>query len=78
MGLERVSLSLVSTIEDLLGRNINGSDLGNRKYGRRDPSHLPCDTLYPRKLSPTSPTSGGRSVGIGLGHGVVMCYSAKN
>jgi hypothetical protein len=30
----------------------------------RDPSRCPLDTLYPQKLALTSPTSGGRSVGI--------------
>jgi hypothetical protein len=38
--------------------------LGNRKYGRIDPSRWPRDTRYPQKLALTSPTSGGRSVGI--------------
>jgi hypothetical protein len=37
VGLELGPLSLVSTIEELLGRNNSGSDLENRKYGRRDP-----------------------------------------
>jgi hypothetical protein len=36
----------------------------NREYGRGDPLHWPRDTLYPQKLALTSPTSGGRSVGI--------------
>jgi hypothetical protein len=30
-------LSLVSTIEELLGRKISGSGLENRDYGHRDP-----------------------------------------
>jgi hypothetical protein len=64
VGLERGPLSLVSTTEELLGRKSSGSCLENRKYGRRDPSHWPRDTLYPQKLAITSPTSGGRSVGI--------------
>jgi hypothetical protein len=34
------------------------------EYGRRDPSRWPHSTLYPLKLALTSPTSGGRSVGI--------------
>jgi hypothetical protein len=34
--LERDPLSLVSTIEDPLGRDSGGSGLGKRKYGRRD------------------------------------------
>jgi hypothetical protein len=38
--------------------------LENREYGRGDPLRWPCDTLYPLKLALTSPTSGGRSVGI--------------
>jgi hypothetical protein len=35
-----------------------------REYGRRDPSCWPGGTLYPQKLALTSPTSGGRWVGI--------------
>jgi hypothetical protein len=42
----------------------SGSCLENREYGRRDPSRWPRCTLYPQKLAITSPTSGGRSVGI--------------
>jgi hypothetical protein len=64
VGLERGPLSLVSTIEELLGRKCRGSGLENRKYGRKDPSRLQCDTLYPQKLALTSLTNGGRSVGI--------------
>jgi hypothetical protein len=45
-----------------------------REYGRRDPPRWPRSTLYPQKLALTSPTSSGRSVGIGSladsGHGV--------
>jgi hypothetical protein len=40
------------------------SGLEIQEYGRRDPSRWPRDTLYPQKLTLTSPTSGGRSVGI--------------
>jgi hypothetical protein len=36
--LERGPLSLVITIEELLGRKSNGSGLEIREYGRRDPS----------------------------------------
>jgi hypothetical protein len=64
VGLEQGPLSLVGTIEELLGRKSSGSYLENREYGRRDPSRWPRDTLYPQKLTVTSPTSGGRSVGI--------------
>jgi hypothetical protein len=64
VSLERGPLSLVSTIDELLGRKSSGSGLENREYGRRDPSHWPRGTLYPQKLALTSPASGGRSVGI--------------
>jgi hypothetical protein len=40
VGLERGSLSLVSTIEELLGRKSSGSGLENRDYGRRGSSAL--------------------------------------
>jgi hypothetical protein len=63
VGLEQGPLSLVSTIEELLERKNSGSGLENRDYGRRDSSRWPSGTLYPQKLSLTSPTSGGRSVG---------------
>jgi hypothetical protein len=36
VGLERSALSLVSTIEALLGRKNSSSGLENRKYGCRD------------------------------------------
>jgi hypothetical protein len=54
----------VSKTEELLGRNGSGSGLENRKYGRGDPLRRPRDNLYPQKLPVTSPTCGGRSVGI--------------
>jgi hypothetical protein len=37
VGLERGPLSLVNTIEELLGRKGSGFGLENREYGRRDP-----------------------------------------
>jgi hypothetical protein len=64
VGLERGPLSPVSTIEELLRRNNSGSGLENREYGRRDLSRWPLDTLYKQKLELTSPTSGGRWVGM--------------
>jgi hypothetical protein len=64
VGLERAPLSLVSTTDEVLGRKSSGSGLESREYGRRNLSHRPRGTLYPRKLALTSPTSGGRSVGI--------------
>jgi hypothetical protein len=62
VGLERGLLSLVSTIEELLERNMSGSGLEIRGYGRKGSSLWPRDTLYPQKLVLTSLTSGGRSV----------------
>jgi hypothetical protein len=41
-----------------------GKGLENRDYGRGDPLRWPHSTLYPQKLALTSPTSGGRQVGI--------------
>jgi hypothetical protein len=38
VGLERGTLSLVSTTEELLERKRSGSGLEIREYGRRDPS----------------------------------------
>jgi hypothetical protein len=64
VGLERGPLSLVSTTEELLGKKSSDSCLDSREYGRRDPSRWPRAILHPQKLAVTSPTSGGRSVGI--------------
>jgi hypothetical protein len=64
VGQERGPLSLVSTIEELLGRKSSRSGLEIREYGRRDPLHWSCDTLYPQELALASSTSGGRSVDI--------------
>jgi hypothetical protein len=64
MGLELGSLSLVSTIEELLGTKSSGSAIENQKYGRGDQLRLPRDTVYPQELALTSPSSDGRSVGI--------------
>jgi hypothetical protein len=54
----------VSITEELLEWKSTGSGLENREYGRGDPLRSPCDTLYPQKLTLTSPKSGGGSVGI--------------
>jgi hypothetical protein len=40
VGLERVPLSLVSTTEELLGRNSSGSGLDSREYGIRHADHV--------------------------------------
>jgi hypothetical protein len=52
-------LSLVSVIEELLGRKGSGSGLENWEYGYRDPTRWPRGTLYPEKLSLTSPVPVG-------------------
>jgi hypothetical protein len=66
VGLERGRLSFMSTTEELLGRKSTGSGLENREYDHIDPLCWLRDTLYPQKLALTSPTGGGRSVGIVL------------
>jgi hypothetical protein len=66
MGLERGPLSLVSKIEELLGRKSSDSGIEIREYGRRDPSRWPRGTFYLQTLALTSPTSGCRLVGIVL------------
>jgi hypothetical protein len=40
VGLERGPLSLVNTIEELLGRKSSGSSLENRDYGRKGSAML--------------------------------------
>jgi hypothetical protein len=54
----------MSTTEELLERKSSGSGLESRGYGCKDPSRWPHGTLYSQKLALTSPTSGGRSVGV--------------
>jgi hypothetical protein len=60
-------LSLLNTIEKLLGRKSSGSGLENRVYGHGDPLRLPRNTLYPQKLALTSLTSGGHSASFSRG-----------
>jgi hypothetical protein len=64
LSLERGPLSLVSSIEELFGRNSSSSGLESLEYGRREPSRWPRHTIYPQKLALTSRRSGCRSVGI--------------
>jgi hypothetical protein len=64
VGLKQGPLSLLNTIEELLGRKSSGFGIENREYGHRDPSRWPRGTLYPQKLALTSSTSGALSVGI--------------
>jgi hypothetical protein len=47
-----------------LGRKSSGSGLESREYDRKDPSRSESGTINPQKLSLTSPTSSGLSVGI--------------
>jgi hypothetical protein len=62
--LERGTLSLESTIEELPKRESSGSGLESREYGLRNPSRWPRGTLCGANLAVTSPTSDDRSVGI--------------
>jgi hypothetical protein len=50
--------------ENLRTYEIWSSGLENKEYGCGDPLRWPRDTLYLQKLALTSPTTGGRSVGI--------------
>jgi hypothetical protein len=59
VGLQQGPQSLVSTIEGLLGRNNSGSGLENRECSRGDLLRWLRNTLYPQKLTLTSPKSGG-------------------
>jgi hypothetical protein len=47
VGLERCPFRLVSTIEELLGRNISCFGPENGEFGRRDTSRCPHDILIP-------------------------------
>jgi hypothetical protein len=51
VGLERGPLSLVRTIEELLGRNSSGSGQENRDYEAGNPLRWPRNILYPQKLA---------------------------
>jgi hypothetical protein len=63
MGLERGPLSLMCTIEELLGRKSSSSGLENRDYSHWGPAALTTQHHCPQKLVLTSLASGGRSVG---------------
>jgi hypothetical protein len=64
VGLERDPLSLMSTIEELLGRKSSGFGLESREYGRRNLLRWPRGTLYLQMLALISTISGGRLVGV--------------
>jgi hypothetical protein len=50
VALERGPLNLVSTTEELLGRNNSGSGLESREYGLGIRHAVPRGTLYPQKV----------------------------
>jgi hypothetical protein len=64
VGLERGPLSLVSTTEELLDRKVAAPvwKIENTAVGIRHADHV-APFIF-KKLEITSPTSGGRSVGI--------------
>jgi hypothetical protein len=64
VGLERGSFSLVSTTEELLDRKVAAPvyKTENKALGIRDADHVAPSIR--KKLAITSPTSGGRSVGV--------------
>jgi hypothetical protein len=65
VSLERGPPSLVSTTEELLGRKKKTFPVWEAENTAVvDPSRWPRGTLYQPKFALTSPTSGGRSVGI--------------
>jgi hypothetical protein len=64
VGLEQGPLSLVRIIEELLERTVAAPVYKTEINGHGDSLRCPRDTLCPLKLALTSPTSGGRSVGI--------------
>jgi hypothetical protein len=64
VSLERDPLSLVRIIEEILERTVAAAVYKTEINGRGDSLRWPRDTLYPLNWALTSPTRGGRSVGI--------------
>jgi hypothetical protein len=62
VGLERGTLSLVSTNEELHGRTSRGSGIEIREYGRGDPLRWPRDNFLSEKVD-TNFTDIRRSLG---------------
>jgi hypothetical protein len=56
-----IKVKIVIT-NNYVGHSCQENRINDRGGG--DPLRWPRDTLYPQKLAPTSPASGGRSVGI--------------
>jgi hypothetical protein len=64
VGLERGPLSLMSTVEELLGRKGSSSGLENRDYGRRRSATLTTRHPSIRKSLHKVRLQAGRSIGI--------------
>jgi hypothetical protein len=81
VGMERGLLSLLSTIEELLGRKSRGSDLEIREYGRRNvmltmwhPPSVKVGTTFADKWR----SLGRHSSLVDSGHGVTSISPANH